>query len=121
MACSLCQSVVCTIYIQSYSVRRGDPDDPRHRLSSVKPSVTADDEGAADQLIAQGVQCRLHEVLRVVLLLEDLDRLSQAGGTRFLALVHSGAHRQAGHRRRGHACTVVPRARCNRQEGEKKR
>lgn len=96
---------------QSYPVCRGDPDDLRHRLPPVKPSVAADDEGAAGQLIAQGVQRRLHEVLRVVLLLEDLDGLPQTRGARLLALVHPGVHRQARHRRRGHACTMVPRTR----------
>jgi len=59
-----------------YPVCRGDSDDFRHRFPHIKSSVTADDEGAAGQLIAQGMQCRLHEILCIVLLLEDLDGFS---------------------------------------------
>lgn len=103
---------------RSYPVCRGDPDDLRHRFLAVKPSVTADDESAADQLIAQSLQYRLDEVLRVMFLLKDLDGLTQTRSARFLAFVHPGVHRQTRHRRRrrGH----VLQARCKREEMPKK-
>lgn len=95
----------------TYPVRGGDPDDLRDRLLPVKTPVAADDEGAAGQLVAQGVQRRLDEVLRVMLLLEDPDGLPQTGSAGLLAVVYPGVHhrdaRRRRRRRRGHDSTHV--------------
>jgi len=96
---------------QSYPVCCGDPDDLGHCFLAVKPSVTADDESAAGQLITYSLQYRLDKVLCVVFLLKDFDSLTQTRSARFLAFVHPGVHRQARHRRRRRRGHVL-QARC---------
>lgn len=76
----------------TYPVGSGDFNYHVHGFGTKKPAVTADHQGAAGGRRLDGAEYGLHEVLRVVGLLEYFDGLAQAAGSGFLAFVRRGLH-----------------------------
>ena len=74
------------------AVRGGHADHGLHHLAIVKAPVAAEHQRLSVAPF-QAVEDRLHEVLDIVLLLENRHLLAQAGGSRLLVLVGRGRNR----------------------------
>jgi len=76
----------------TYPVGSGDFNYHVHGFGAEEPAVAADHQGAAGSRRLDGAEHGLHEVLRVVGLLEYFDGLAQAAGSGLLAFVRLGLH-----------------------------
>lgn len=76
----------------TYPIGSGDFNDHVHGFGAEEPTVAADHQSAAGGRRLDGAEHGLHEVLRVVGLLEYFDGLAQAAGSGLLAFVRRSLH-----------------------------